>query len=137
MKVVINTCHGGFDLSYAAVMRYAELKGLKLYVFKRTDSGYCEWIKSKNNTARLSDIPNYSLKPLNSRGSIDNSSYFSVHTMERSDPILVRVVEELRKKANGFDAELKVVEIPDDVKGYDIESWDGIESIHEEHRVWA
>ena len=33
MKVVINDCYGGFSLSYEAVMRYAELKGFKLYAY--------------------------------------------------------------------------------------------------------
>jgi hypothetical protein len=31
MKIVINDCYGGFGLSYEGVMRYAELKGIKLY----------------------------------------------------------------------------------------------------------
>ena len=31
MKVVINACYGGFGLSHKAIMRYAELKGFKLY----------------------------------------------------------------------------------------------------------
>lgn len=31
MKIVINTQHGGFNLSHEAVMRYAEVKGLALY----------------------------------------------------------------------------------------------------------
>jgi len=33
MKVVKNDCFGGFRLSHAAVMRYAELKGMTLYPF--------------------------------------------------------------------------------------------------------
>jgi|TARA_Y100000310_G_scaffold220623_1_gene222169 hypothetical protein len=33
MKVVINDKFGGFGLSHEAVMRYAYLKGIKLYPF--------------------------------------------------------------------------------------------------------
>lgn len=32
MKVVINACYGGFGLSHEAVLRYAEIKGITLYV---------------------------------------------------------------------------------------------------------
>jgi len=32
-KIAYNSCFGGFGLSHAATMRYAELKGLKIYPF--------------------------------------------------------------------------------------------------------
>ena len=56
--------------------------------------------------------------------------------ISRSDSKLIKVVEELGEKANGYCADLKVVEIPDDVE-WVIEDYDGIESIHEKHRVWC
>jgi len=34
MKVVINTCYGGFGLSHEATLRYYGLKGIKVYPFK-------------------------------------------------------------------------------------------------------
>ena len=40
------------------------------------------------------------------------------------------------KESWGFCAELKIVEIPDNI-GYDISEDDGIESIHEQHRSWS
>lgn len=55
---------------------------------------------------------------------------------QRTDPNLIRCVETLGKKANGLFANLKVVDIPDDVD-YEIEEYDGVESIHEVHRVWC
>jgi len=54
---------------------------------------------------------------------------------QRTDPNLIRCVETLGKKANGWLANLEVVDIPDDVD-YEIENYDGVESIHEVHRVW-
>ena len=33
VKIVINVCYGGFGLSHKAIMKYAELKGIKLYVW--------------------------------------------------------------------------------------------------------
>lgn len=47
---------------------------------------------------------------------------------------LVQVVEELRGAANGYAAELKVVEIPDDVK-WVIDKIDGVERVNEVHRI--
>ena len=53
----------------------------------------------------------------------------------RNDARLVECVETLGEEADGRFAELKVVEIPDDVE-WEIEEYDGLESIHEVHRVW-
>ena len=53
----------------------------------------------------------------------------------RTDKKLVECVETLGEKADGYCAELKVVEIPDDVN-WEIDEYDGLESIHEVHRVW-
>jgi hypothetical protein len=58
-----------------------------------------------------------------------------VWNIKRNDPILVQVVEELGKKANGSYSDLKIVEIPDDVEWY-IHDYDGMETVHEEHRSW-
>ena len=52
----------------------------------------------------------------------------------RDDPILVQLVEELTEK--NLQGALKVVSIPDDVE-WEIHDYDGIESIHEKHRVWS
>jgi hypothetical protein len=45
------------------------------------------------------------------------------------------VVLELGEAANGRCAELKVVEIPDDVE-WQIEEYDGLEWVAEKHRTW-
>lgn len=58
------------------------------------------------------------------------------HDIERDDPILIEVIEELGEEANGACAELKIVEIPDDVK-WEIEEYDGIEWVSEVHRTWG
>ena len=51
--------------------------------------------------------------------------------MNRGDPALVSVVETLgSEKASGEYAELKVVEIPDDVGEWYITDYDGNETIH-------
>jgi hypothetical protein len=64
--------------------------------------------------------------------SLGNVFHFDI---ERNDPVLVDIVEQLGVDANGNFAELKVVEIPDGISWY-IEDYDGIETIHETHRSW-
>ena len=54
----------------------------------------------------------------------------------RDDPALVEIVEELLDEANGLCANLKVVEIPDDVDWIVCE-YDGNEWIAEKHRTWS
>lgn len=56
-------------------------------------------------------------------------------TQERNCPKLVRVVEELGAKAGDSYADLKVVEIPDDVD-WIIQEYDGAEWVAERHRTW-
>jgi len=55
--------------------------------------------------------------------------------IKRDDPILVKIVEELGEDASDRLANLKVVEIPDDVV-WGIEEYDGNEWIAEKHRTW-
>lgn len=55
--------------------------------------------------------------------------------IERTDPKLVECVETLGDKANGSYAKLEVIEIPDGTE-YEIDDYDGIETIHEVHQSW-
>jgi hypothetical protein len=57
------------------------------------------------------------------------------YDLERDDPLLVQVVEELKEKANGSCAYLNIVEIPDEVE-FIIEEYDGSEHVAEKHRTW-
>ena len=63
-------------------------------------------------------------------------SYGFKYEKNRTDPKLIECIETLGKEANGCCADLKVVEIPDDID-WEIRNYDGIESIHEVHRVWS
>ncbi len=135
MKIVINVCYGGFEISDSAVVRYAELKGIKIY--PENDSfGRINYFtvppEVYHETRKMCDT-----KP-EGRGRYAeiNGMFFSYYDIERTDPILIQVVEELGEGSWGSCAELKVVEIPDDVK-WKIDEYDGMESIHEVHRTWG
>ena len=55
--------------------------------------------------------------------------------LQRDDPVLIRVVEELGPDANDIHAELKIIEIPAEVD-WIIEEYDGKEWVAEKHRIW-
>ena len=65
----------------------------------------------------------------------DNHGYEYSEYDDRTNPKLVECVETLGKAANGAFADLKVVEVPDDVE-WDIENYDGVEWVSEAHRTW-
>jgi len=111
MKVVINSCHGGFGLSDEAIELYLVKSGL-------------EFRKEKGEYFSLVGYEYY----------VDGE-YWSDREISRSDPLLVEVVEELGEKANGRCAELTIVEIPDDVEWH-VAEYDGYEHIAENHRTW-
>ena len=54
---------------------------------------------------------------------------------DRSNYLLIEAVNKLKKKANGIDADLKIVEIPDDIE-WAIHGCSGREWIAEKHRTW-
>lgn len=62
-------------------------------------------------------------------------SNFHVYDLARDDPDLVSAVETLGEAANDQFAQLKIVEIPDDVVWY-IQDYDGVEWVAESHRTW-
>ena len=63
-------------------------------------------------------------------------AYIGSEPVDRSDPALVDAVETLGERADGGFAELKIVEVPDDVKWH-IEEYDGKEWVAEDHRTWS
>jgi hypothetical protein len=113
MKIVINKCFGGFSVSKKAVEFMAEkgseqAKAELEYIIPSEDNSDCYY--------------GYSEK-------------FN-HEYDRTDPILVEAVEVLKDKANGRFAKLKVIEIPEGVE-WEITDNDGLETVHEKHRMWS
>jgi hypothetical protein len=54
----------------------------------------------------------------------------------RDDPALVQIVQEIPREQGYRFADLKIVEIPDDVQ-WQIEEYDGKEWVAEKHRTWS
>ena len=154
MKVVINDCYGGFGLSHKAVMRYAELKGIKLYPYVCSSLAKThERVYGRKPTIDDPDLMfvSYALCPPEELEEIQetesrkpaavgryeksNALSFSPRNIPRDDSLLVKVVRELGKEANARHSKLKIVKIPNDVE-WQIEEYDGCEHIAEKHRTW-
>lgn len=138
MKIVINTSYGGLSLSDEGVRRYFEIKKHDLAVEIGGRRGYKDWdysyYKVNHNPDAEEDI-----EWLKSDRGENVKKYlaepFSEHDIPRDDQALIQLVEEDAKLYSGRGAELKVVEIPDDIQ-YTIEGDDCAEWVAEVHRTW-
>ena len=135
MKVVINRCYGGFSLSDTAFERYLDLKGITWY---------------KDNSWRgLSEYYNIPVEEYEALYEVCkarpdspdkfkelNGLYLYSLAIERNDPLLIQIVEELGEESWGKYAELKIVDVPDDVQ-WEIAEYVGLESVKEISRSWT
>ena len=112
--IVINTCHGGFGLSQDAQIAFLERSQISYTLVPRDD---------RHSNERYG--PMIMVK----------GKHWYDKDIARDDPILVTLVHELGKVANGEHARLKVVRVPADVD-WQIEEYDGKEWISEKHRTW-
>lgn len=144
MKVVINRCHGGFGISDAAYEKLIEWGiPVRKYVEQKRDPETGLYLQEPLNEGEV--IFDRELTP-EGEDSLNDLYYKYKSVLERywetwlsdqrSNPMLIRVVEEMGEKANGRHAELKVVEIPDGIE-WEIDEYDGIEHISEKHRSWS
>lgn len=133
-KIAYNAQFGGFGLSHDAIMRYAELKGIKIYAFvdrRRADGSLVPFDKpdrmksASDAEARNAFCVHYCTTP-----EYSNDTYWSTHKAyeDRADPVLIRVIEEMGKKANGQCATIKIEDIPAGTQ-YRIDEYDGNESV--------
>lgn len=139
MKIVVNKCYGGFGLSDKAIEMVMNRKGLGCFRYKQTKYKYGDGINEYTRCEKFDNndmFPHYQTVDLGEKiDKLPNETYWYYGNLERNDVDLIAVVEELGEEADGRFAMLKVVEIPDDVK-WEIDDYDGIETIHEVHRSW-
>lgn len=136
MKIVVNKCFGGFSLSAAATKEYYKRKGKECYFFINDyKSDKYEPINEEDADARMFYHSFSMSNPQDYKDEGFNDIYLTSRPEDRTDPDLIAVVELLGEKANGSCAELEIVEIPDGVD-YEIQEYDGLETIHEQHRSW-
>lgn len=140
-RVVINSTHGGFGLSDAGVKRYLELQGIECWPSADSKLGHKTWWLVPPGPERMDremgadTWKSMTLSERQAHNNLYNRQVFRDRKIDRDDPYLIKVVQELGSAASGKYADLKIVEFPDDVNWY-IEEYDGIEWVAEQHRTW-
>lgn len=130
MKIAINVSYGGFRLSNECIMRYFELQNKPVwfqndYVFLVPP---CEHIYNKRYNDNIQNIDTSFEKKWREQS-------FFPKEIDRSDPFLIKAIQELGLKASGWGSYIKIVDIPDDVDWMICES-EGKEWVAEKHRIW-
>lgn len=135
MKIILNKCYGGFDVSDAAYRLYAKKKGVNLYNYNN-DIKLDTYVKGKS---RFGDSDCYFTKdygPKVHKKDIDWAhDFLYLNSRNRTDPVLIEVIEELGENASGPCGRLVVVDIPDDMD-WVIDNFDGIETLRANVPVW-
>ena len=132
MKIILNKCFGGFDVSPQGYELYAKKKGLELFKYKdNLDFRNRQYIKLKDEENEL--FKYYFIKDFGEVAKISDEDYkkYNLYLREeyRQDQTLIEVVEELGEKASGRFGKLEVVEIPDN-SFYKIDEYDGVETLY-------
>lgn len=148
MKIAINACFGGFSFSPEATLRLYEL-GVDIatpvdeyYPPAERAEAAKKWptIGYERNLTQWREYLASSEKGRNIFLTVFSPDEKFVlgagREVERHDPRVIQVIEELGDRANGACAALRIVEIPDGTD-YEISEYDGIEHIAEKHQTWS
>jgi hypothetical protein len=131
-KVVYNACYGGFGLSREACERYWELQGKKVWIENDDFMGmFTVWLVPPEERITLVEAKNWSSMSLTERLAYNkkhSEQTWYDHNVDRHDPILVQVVEELGEEADGDYAKLAIAEVSGP---YRIDEYDGYESVQQ------
>ena len=150
MKVAINGCFGGYDLSAQAIVEIAKRKGIKLYMYTRDYNGIGDYYEEYKRINHVDVCTNVTYTTVDNGESVSEDDIHDIYNdwkanidednitgeWSRTDPDVIAVIEELGDEASDDCSAVYVVEIPDDVK-FTIYSYDGRETIEEVHRSWA
>jgi len=150
LKVVINSCFGGFHLSIAAIRRLYELKDPHLQIISireyhgidnpnmkdfNVKYGYID-SKGNVNMKKLKEDDKFHGRFVDGDNYILDEHHWS-HKDARACPLLVKIVKELGEKANSSSvSKLKIVTIPDGID-WEVTEYDGSECVEEKHRSWS
>lgn len=121
MKVVINTCFGGFRLSSEAAEWLIENRG---------------WGESDDEDFYYSNPEGKWVFKFKQGNILKIGKLYSDDEEFRSDEDVVAAVEALGKGSSARVSKLKVVEIPDNII-WEITEYDGVEAIREVSRTWS
>jgi hypothetical protein len=148
MKIVLNNCYGGFNLSYEAMALYLYAKGETAYFYKDVSS-YKDYTKidkyERISLAQIQNQQSHNILNFVYCTTKDQGEYLdhfpedvvNDRDIERTDPILISVVETMGSEAaSGRFAKLYIEEIPNGTQ-YKIDEYDGIEElITKDDDIW-
>lgn len=131
-RVVFNSCYGGFSLSREACQRYWDLKGQQVWIEDHEPKMlglFDVWLVSPSERLEQKTSEQFTSMSIDERRVYNKAiseQQWNDRDVDRHDPILVQVVEELGDKANGNYAELSIAEVNGP---YRIDEYDGYESV--------
>ena len=143
MKIAINRCYGGFSLSDKAIEMIMKRKGLECYRYVQTKYSYKDGVNeytkiTGDNPKCRSLFVDYLTRDLGDTTNKlpDDAFWYYGSELARTDSDLISVIEELGDDASGNCGDIRIIEIPNGVD-YEINDYDGMESVHEVHRSWC
>ena len=120
VKIVYNSEPSGFCISEEGMKRYAELKGIPLYVEKNKRGGNEYWtVPPEERVGIIFDQREYrnaSEDEQRLSRELHKKYTMSCFIFERTDPVLVQVVEELEELAYGEYAVLQIAALKEGTK---------------------
>lgn len=129
-EIVINTCYGGYGVSPFGLVEWYKRKnpGSEVYLYKTkyyTDTVRYEKTNSLDGDVMVltKDLGEY----FTDASLITNDIFISEYGIKRTDPILIKLIEEFGSLMNGEHAELFVAKV--DSNKYRICEYDGLEWI--------
>ena len=124
-KVVYNACYGGFGLSKEACQRYWDIKGQSIW-FEDALWGFTVWLVPPEERLEEREWSSVTMDEHIAYNLASSKQTWYNRNVDRHDPVLVQVVEELGDKANGEYAKLAIEEVHG---SYRIDEYDGNESV--------
>lgn len=132
-KVVYNACYGGFNLSKEACQRYWEIKGKQIWIEDDKEHPslglWTVWLTPPEERLKPKSTEEFSAMSMDERiayNKAQSEQTWYERDVDRHDPVLVQVVEELGDKASGKYAKLRIEEVSGP---YRIDEYDGFESV--------
>jgi hypothetical protein len=129
-KVVYNACYGGFSLSKEACQRYWDIIGQQVWIEQNPEyissTMFVVWLVPPEKRLKRKKWSSMTMDERIASNLAHSEQTWYNRNVDRHDPVLVQVVEELGDKANGEYAKLSIEEV---YGPYRIDVYDGYESV--------
>ena len=121
-KVVYNACYGGFGLSKEACQRYWDIKGQQVWIEEDTQFEpqglFTVWLVPPEERLEQKEWSSMTMDEHIAYNLASSKQTWYNRNVDRHDPVLVQVVEELGVKSNGKYAKLVIEEVHGDQHSY-------------------